>query len=148
MALSVDEIRTYTKDTPEFNILLEGDEQSEVSLIALAMKLAVSEFNSMPPVTSYVVDNFPSDAILLMGTLYCLANSEAERQLRNQVSFSTQGGQASIDDKYQQYINLATMYKSLFDQRALPLKQHLNTEAAWGESFSPYIGINDFDFRS
>ena len=148
MALSIDDIQVYTKDISEFNILLEGEEQSSMELIALAMRMAVSEFNIIPPVTTYMVENFPGDALLLNGTLYCLANSEAERQLRNQVSFNTQGGQASVDDKYQQYLSLATFYKTLFDTKAKDLKQHLNIDSAWGESFSPYIGINDFNFRS
>ena len=147
MPLTAADVHLYSKDTPAFNILLEGEEQSSPELIALAMRMAVSSFNAAPPFTSYSVENFPSDALLMDGTLYCLANGEAERQLRNQIGFSIQGGQASIDDKYNQYLSLATFYKTLFDQKTAALKQHLNTEAAWGENYSPYIAINDFDFR-
>ena len=148
MALTPTDIQIYTKDLPEFNVLLEGEEQSEPGLIALAMRMAVSEFNSIPPVTVFYLENFPNDSLLLYGTLFCLANSEAERQLRNQVSFNTQGGQASIDDKHQQYLSLATFYKTLFDQKAQALKQYINQEEAWGDSYSPYIGINDFNYRN
>ena len=148
MALTPADIQVYTKDLPEFNILLEGEEQSDYELIALAMRLAVSEFNSMSPVSAFTVENFPNEYILLQGTLYCLANSEAERQLRNQVSFNTQGGQASIDDKHQQYLSLAAFYKSAFDVKAQAFKQYLNVEEAWGENYSPYIGINDFNYRN
>lgn len=148
MALTPVDIQVYTKDLPEFNVLLEGEEQSDYDLITLAMKMAVSEFNGIPPVSTFSVENFPNDSLLLHGTLYCLANSEAERQLRNQVTFNTQGGQASIDDKYQQYLSLATFYKALFDPKAQALKQYINVENAWGENYSPYIGINDFNFRN
>jgi len=148
MPLTADDVQLYCKDSPEFNILLEGEEQSSPDLINLAMRMAVSSFNAVPPFTTYTVENFPSDALLMDGTLYCLANSEAERQLRNQINFNIQGGQASVDDKHPQYLSLATFYKTLFDQKTVVMKQYLNTESAWGESFSPYICINDFDFRN
>jgi hypothetical protein len=95
-----------------------------------------------------LVTNFPSDSLLLQGTLHHLANSEAERQLRNQVNFSAQGLQSSVDDKFQSYNTLAQYYKSLFDRGARDLKQAINVASAWGESHSPYIGINEFNFRS
>lgn len=142
------DIRLYTKDIEAFNILLEGEEQSSDELIALAMKLALSSYNGTPPVSTYFLKNFPNDAILLEGTLYHLANSEAERQLRNQINFSAQGMQSSIDDKYQQYQTLAAYYRASFEQKTGALKQYMNTEDAWGESFSPYIAINEFNFRN
>jgi hypothetical protein len=94
------------------------------------------------------VENFPNDATLLYGVLHHLSTGEAERQLRNNVNFSSQGTQVSIDDKYQAYQGLSQYYKSLFDQRAKELKHHINVASAWGESFSPYIGINDHNFRN
>jgi len=146
--LTLDDIKVYTKDLPEFNILLEGQEQSSDALINLAMKLALSTYNGFPPVSTYFLENFPNDAILLDGTLYHLANSEAERQLRNQINFSAQGVQSSVDDKFQQYQSLAAYYRASFEQKTTQLKQYMNTEDAWGEGFSPYIAINDFNFRN
>jgi hypothetical protein len=148
MALTAEDIRTYLKDDHELNILLEGEIQSPDALIALASKLAVSDFNAISPVSSYSVENFPNDATLLYGVLHHLSTGEAERQLRNNVNFSSQGTQVSIDDKYQAYQGLSQYYKSLFDQRAKELKHHINVASAWGESFSPYIGINDHNFRN
>ena len=146
--LTLDDIKVYTKDLPEFNILLEGQEQSSDALINLAMKLALSTYNGSPPVSTYFLENFPNDAILLDGTLYHLANSEAERQLRNQINFSAQGMQSSVDDKFQQYQSLAAYYRASFEQKTAQFKQYMNTEDAWGEGFSPYIAINDFNFRN
>ena len=54
--LSVEDIRTYAKDTPEYNVLLEGEYQSVKKLVELAMKLRaclethlsiMKRFNSM-----------------------------------------------------------------------------------------------------
>lgn len=148
MELAPEDIRTYVKDLPDFNILLEGDYQSGIELIALSKRMAISDFNAVPPVTRFTEETFPNDSILLYGTLHHLANGEAERNLRNNVNFSAQGLQAGIDDKQQQYTQLATYYKQLFDQRTKALKQAINQDMAWGGNDSPYAGINDFEYRS
>lgn len=148
MPLTATQIRELVKDKSDLNILLKKELQSGDDLINLAMELAVSEFNSFSPMTQYTKDNFPNDAILLYGTLYFLANSEAERQLRNQVNYSAQGLNAGIDDKYQQYLTLAQHYYQLFAQKAQVLKQHINSEAAWGDVNSPYSFLNEFLFGS
>lgn len=148
MAISVEEIRNYIRDKEEWNILLEGREQSSDTDITMAMKLAVSDVNVFPPVTQFTVESLNNDSLLLFGTLHHLANMEAERQLRNQVNYSAQGLNAGIDDKSQSYTSLATYYKSLFDARVQSYKQYLNTQEAWGDSYSPYAVLNPYNFRS
>lgn len=147
MALTITDIRTYTKDIPELNILLESELQSSDALIRLAMTLTVNDVNAVAPLTSYTVETFPNDTLLLYGTLMHLANSEAERQLRNQVNYSAQGLNAGLDDKTQLYQALADRYRSLFMEKLTQFKMYLNNEQAWGECFSPYIGINEYKFR-
>lgn len=147
MAITAQDIQTYARDIPELNILLENQRQSSPELVTLAMKMAVSDFNALTPSSSYSETNFPNDSILLYGTLHHLANSEAERQLRNNVNFNAQGLQAGIDDKMGQYNQLASYYKQLFENRASQLKRQLNIEAAWGGSDSPYSVINDYEYR-
>src|SRR6056297_2558207 len=103
MSITAEDIRAYLKDDIDLNVLLEGDIQSSDVLVALASRLAVSDFNAISPASDYSVENFPNDAALLYGILHHLATGEAERQLRNNVNFSSQGTQVSIDDKYQAY---------------------------------------------
>ena len=148
MALTVEDIRTYVRDKAEWNILLEGNEQSSNTDIEMAMKLAVSDVNVYPPVTQFNIESLNNDSLLLFGTLHHLANMEAERQLRNQVNYSAQGLNAGIDDKTQVYTSLATYYKGLFDARVQSYKQYLNTKDAWGDSHSPYAVLNPYNFRS
>lgn len=145
--LTIADVRLYAKDIAEFNVLLEGDEQSSDELIQLAMRLACNSYNIVPPVSQYTVENFPSDAVLLYGVLHHLANTEAERQLRNQINYNAQGLNAGIDDKFQFYNTLATYYKGLFEQGIRELKTFVNQDKAWGGSFSPYAGINEHRFR-
>ena len=147
MPITVDDIRLYTKDIPEFNILLEGQSQSSDDLIELAMRLTVSDVNAFAPVTSFTVETFPNDTVLLYGVLMHLANSESERQLRNQVNYNAQGLSAGIDDKTQVYQMLADRYRSIFSEKLTQYKIFLNNENAWGEQLSPYAAINQYRFR-
>ena len=147
MPLTVEDVYTYTKDDAELNILLEGELQSSEPLIVLAMRMAVDDFNIQAPVTNFTVEKFPSSGILLYGTLHHLANSEAERQLRNQVNYNAQGLNAGIDDKHQMYNQLSLHYKQLFEQKMLEYKRFLNQESAWGAIRSPYSALNPFKFR-
>ena len=148
MALTAADIRTYCKDIPELNILLEGELQSSNELVALAMRLAANDFNIVPPVSSYGIDDFPSDTVILYGTLHHLANAEAERQLRNQVNYSAQGLNAGIDDKFPQYNQLAAYYGNLFNQKIAEYKQYQNMDKAWGGNHSPFGRINEWNFRN
>lgn len=148
MALTIDDIRTYCKDIPPMNDLLEGNLQSSDELITLAMRLTVNDFNVVPPVSSHTISNFPSDTIMIYGVLHHLCNAEAERQLRNQVTYSAQGLNAGIDDKFEQYNRLAAYYKGLFDQKNSEYKAYQNLDSAWGGSLSPYSFINEWQFRN
>ena len=148
MALTAEEIRLCVKDSPFLNILLEGDLQSSDELINLAMKLAVSEFNGIPPMSQFAVDTFPSDHILLDGTLYRLCMSEAERQLRNNIDFSVQGLQAGLDNKYREYLEMSKYYKDNLYQAAQSFKINANTEQAWDGLYSPYAAIFESNFRA
>lgn len=147
MSVTIDDIRVYCKDIEPLNVLLRGRLQSSDELIMLAMKLAANDFNIVPPVSNASVENFPSDTILIYGTLHHLCNAEAERQLRNQVTYSAQGLNAGIDDKFEQYNRLATYYKQLFDQKLTEYKQYQNLDKAWGGSASPYACINEYQYR-
>ena len=148
MTLTVEQLHIYTKDHPELNILLEGNLQSSNELVSLCMELCLSDFNSTPPVTEYDLASFPNQSILLYGTLHHLCNSEAERQLRNQVTFNAQGVHAGIDDKSQLYMNLSQYYKQLFDSKVKEFKTYLNMEEAWGGLKSPYSALNPRQYRS
>ena len=145
--LTIDDVRLYAKDLTELNVLLEGEYQSSDELITLAMKLAVNDFNVVPPISQYSTSDFPSDTVLMYGILHHLANGEAERQLRNNVTYNAQGLNAGIDDKFPQYNQLSQYYKQLFEQKIKELKTQQNLEKAWGGSFSPYAGLNEWKFR-
>lgn len=146
-ALSIQEIRVFTKDLPEYNFLSQGSEESSAELIELALEGAVNFFNQISPVTNYTVDNFPNKIILLNGVCWLLAMAEMNNQVRNQISYSAQGLTAGINDKAPLYQALATMYKENFLSGAQEFKRYINMADAWGSVSSPYIAINTADFR-
>jgi len=145
--LTASQVRLYVKDIEVMNKLLDDHIQNWDELINLAMQLTVGYVNLVPPVTSYSVEDFPNDTIMLYGVLHHLANGEAERQLRNNVNYSAQGLNVGIDDKFQSYNSLAIYYKQLFDQNISTYKQFLNQEQAWGGVFSPYTVTHTWEFR-
>ena len=146
--LTASEVRSYMKDDPQLNILLEGELQSSDNLIDLCKRMAIDDFNARAPLTDFTEEDFPNVTILLYGVLHHLTNSEAERQLRNQVTYNAQGLQAGIDDKHQVYNNLAQYYKQMFEQKIQEFKRYLNMEDAWGEIYSPYGFLNQYQFKS
>lgn len=145
--LSIQDVRIFTKDLPEYNFLSQGAEESSAELIALAIEGAVDYFNQISPVTNYTADNFPNKIILLNGVCWLLAMSEMNNQVRNQISYSAQGLTAGINDKAPLYQALATMYKENFLAGAQEFKRYINMADAWGGVASPYIAINTADFR-
>lgn len=145
--LSVADVRLYAKDDALLNKLLKGEYQSSDELVELAMKLAVNDFNVVPPLSCYSREDFPSDTVLMYGILHHLCNAEAERQLRNNVNYNAQGLNAGIDDKFEQYNRLALYYKQLFDAGISAMKTQQNMEKAWGGSWSPYAALNEYRFR-
>ena len=147
MSISIDDVRLYVKDNADMNILLEGALQSSDDLITFAIKLALSDLNAYPPVTDYNSDTCPNDFLLLMGICFHLSNSEAERQLRNQITMNAQGVTTGIDDKYEQYNRLAMFYRSQFQEKVREYKTFLNMQQAWGETYSPYSTLNEYNFR-
>lgn len=147
MALTAEKVYTYVKDNATDNDLLEGVLQSSTDVVTLAMELAIDDFNAEQPVTKYSSADFPSDTVLLYGTLHHIANGEAERQLRNQITYSAQGLNANIDDKYEQYSRLSQYYRQIFESKSAKLKQSLNMAAAWGGMNSPYISINTLNTK-
>jgi len=148
MSLTVEQIRTYCKDTADMNYLLDGDVQSSDPAIELAIQLAVSDFNSLLFPTQFTAENIPSDSAILYGVMHHLCIGEAERNLRNQINYTAQGLSAGIDDKFEQYNRLASFYKQLFLEKARPLKQAINEANAWGEVSSPYSVINEYNYRT
>lgn len=136
--LTIEEVREFLQDRPENNLLLDNKEEFPSSMISLAIELAVSAYNALPPMSTVTSTTFPNKAILLTGTLYKLYAGQAALLARNTMNYSDGGLQIPIEERFSLYQSLAAMYQADFENSARSLKMHLNVEEGWGYVFSEY----------
>ena len=137
MLITSDEVRSYISDSLNDNHLLDGLEFPD-SRIELAAKMALSDFNTMPPMTRYDVETFEHVSILLDGILHHLFKGQMALSARNTMSYSDGGLQIPIEERFQYYEALADIYGKYFMTKSRDLKTHLNMEAAWCHISSDY----------
>lgn len=130
--LTPDEVHEFLHDKIENNYLLDGEEFSKTN-IALAIELAVSQYNMIPPLGATDVSNFPSKALLMMGTCWMLFAGAAALLARNTMAYSDGGLTIPVEERAPLYLSLAAMYQESFQSSAKSLKIHLNMEDGWGE---------------
>ena len=135
--LSVMEIREYLSDKPELNYLLDREEFSPTQ-ISLAMDLAVSEFNLIPPLSGLTTSSFPNKALLMSGTLYKLFQGACALLARNTLSYSDGGIAVPVEEHFPLYQSLAAMFQTDFQNAARSYKTQKNYEAGWGGINSDY----------
>ena len=141
--ISPDYVRTYIRDAIPYNRLLDELEFTD-ERIAQAKELALDFYNVMSPMTGYTEDQFPSKALLLLGTLWHLFNGEAAMAARNEMSYQDGGLTIPIEERFQYYTALATAYQTQFNQAAPQLKIYQNLESAWGEVRSDWSYFPSF----
>ena len=138
-----DMVRMILRDRAQNNILL-GDVQFTDAEIKQALRLAVSDYNAMPPISTYGWRDLP-EAILILGACRWLMLSESFLQVRNQVSVQTDGlGVVGIDDKNQLYASMAQQLANEFLQRAREVKTAANLANAYGTLSSGYSYVSRF----
>ena len=137
LTLEVEEVQTYIQDLAEKNHLLDTTEFPEVQ-VELAISLAVSEFNLIPPISSYSERDFPSKALLMSGTLYKLFAGQAALLYRNHMSYTDGGLVIPVEERGQFYQSLASMFQADFVNSAKSFKVFLNMESGWGYVGSDY----------
>lgn len=138
--LTVEEVRTYIQDRSENNKLLDDEEFPE-PMILLAMDLALSEYNSIPPISSETVNTFKNKAILMSGTLYKLFQGQAALLFRNHMNYTDGGLNIPIEERGQFYQAMASMYQQDFITASARYKAQANIEAGWGEVRSDYANF-------
>ena len=134
------EVSEHLRDDPSNNHLLDGVE-FDPAFINLSIKLAISEFNSMPPMGSVDIYTFPSKAILMSGTLYKMFAAQSALLARNHMNYSDGGLQIPVEERFQLYQALAELYRQDFANSARALKTQMNLEDGWGGVKSDYSAM-------
>jgi hypothetical protein len=147
--LSVDDVRLWLRDVAlrvlpggQGNILLD-DIQFTQGEIDFAIRMTISSFNVITPQSSYILDNFPHEYLLLLGVARFLMTSESFHQLRNQAT--VQDGDiapSGIYDKHQMYLNLAQSLRTEWDTLSRGVKNQDNMEGAYGFLGSGYKNVS------
>jgi hypothetical protein len=138
--LTPDIVREYLRDSAGNNHLIDGEEFSDI-VINLAMDLACSEYNLIPPGTAVDRFTFPNKALLMSGTLYKMFAGQSALLARNTMQYSDGGIQIPVEERFALYQSLAAMYQNDFQNGTRVLKTSINLENGWGEVRSDYASM-------
>ena len=138
--LSVEDIRTYIQDRAPNNHLLDDVEFPD-EMVLLAMDLAISEYNTMTPISGETLATFRNKSLLMTGTLYKLFEGQAALLFRNHMSYSDGNLTIPVEERGQLYQALAAMYQQDFISSAQKYKIQDNIENGWGEIRSDYAAF-------
>lgn len=141
-------VRAYTRDIPELNRIVAGEESSDRQ-IAWAVLDALADFNGTPPLTIYSLDDLlqvQQHHLLLRMTTISLIESVGLLQTRNHINYSTGGTSVGVNDKTPLLMNWLSYFKSATDQKKQHVKVALNIGGILGPSnsglFSEYWAVN------
>lgn len=122
----VNKVRTRLLDKAELNELIGKEEIGNLE-IASAIEDTISEFNSMdPPIGSFTIFNFPSQEILILGTMSKVLMSGALLHWRNSLQFSAGGLSVDTHSMGQHYERIGGMMYSKFHQMSDMKKRQIN----------------------
>lgn len=127
------------RDHPELNRLITGEESSN-RLIEYCAILAMDEFNTTPPFSSFTIINFPSRVILLYLTIIHLLQSVGLLKSRNRLDYNDGGFSVRTEQQDQLYQRWIQIFRSQVDPHILRLKVALNIEGGWDSGVGSEYG--------
>jgi hypothetical protein len=141
-------VRAYTRDIPELNRIVAGEESSDRQ-IAWAVLDAIADFNGTPHRTAYSLEELlqmNQHHLLLRMTAISLIESVGLLQTRNHINYSTGGTSVGVNDKTPMLMNWLGYFKSSTEQKKQHVKVALNIEGILGPGnsglFSEYWAVN------
>lgn len=141
MRAFVSTVRLYTRDLPELNRLIKGEESSD-RMIAWATLDALDNFNGTPHFTSLSLDdllNLNQRSLMLRLTVEALIESVGLLQTRNHLNYSTGGINVGTSDKTPLLMQWLQYFRSFTGQKLQRVKVTLNMESILG---SDQVGVH------
>jgi len=137
-------VRSWMKDFAHKNDLYE-DRMADDDNLLVCLELAIDEFNkfSMPP-TNFGIENFPSYACLVYGTVIHALISEALLQMRNRLNYTDGGLTIADSDKAGDFMSAVQALRSMYNAQKADLKMFLNIEGAYGDGVHSEYATVDF----
>ncbi len=139
-------VRLYTRDFPELNRLVAGEESNDRQ-IAWSIMDAVADFNGTPPITGVSLEYLISrqqHALILRMVVCSLIESVGMLQTRNHINYSNGGITVGVNDKTPMLMQWLQYYKATTEQMKQRVKVAFNIESILGEHglHSEYWAIN------
>lgn len=139
-------VRLYTRDFPELNRLVAGEE-SDDRQIAWAVMDALADFNGTPPITTCSLDHLLSrqqHALMLRMTVCALIESVGLLQTRNHINYSNGGITVGVNDKTPILMNWLQYFKATTEQMKQRVKIAFNVESLFSQHglHSEYWAVN------
>ncbi len=137
--ISEREIRMWMLDRPELNTLVDGVRFSPEG-IEQAQIFVVDYFNLLTPPTgnSYVVENFPSRALMLIGVCGHLLRGAAIGEASNELSYSAAGIQIDDRNKASVFSQIGQSFWDEFKELSKQMKMTQNINQVYGVYHSEY----------
>lgn len=136
----VDTFRMFMNDLLDVNRLLQTEELTNEKL-ALALRLAMDQFNNTPPLISQKwteCELFPDTDLLFHGGAVNAFKMAGLMHLRNQLTYSDGGIQVNTNEKEGSYRQWYMDYRAEWKERIKDIKISLNYEGAFGHVSSEY----------
>lgn len=141
-------VRGYTRDYPELNRLLSGEESTDRQ-IAWSVLDALSDFNGTPHLTTMSLEDLlgrNQAYLMLRMTVISLIEQVGLLQTRNHINYSTGGINVGVNDKTPMLMQWLQYFKAFTDQRKQHVKVAFNIEGILGPTnsgvFSEYWAVN------
>lgn len=131
-ATIIELVRKFLRDTPKLNELKRVQESTDDD-IKLALNMAISDWNSTPPlITPSRLDNFPSMDWLIVASAMFILQSAGILNYRNDLAYSDSGITVNPWSKGPQYFNTAGMWANMSENKKRELKIALNYATTFG----------------
>jgi len=134
MQAFVQQVRLFTRDHPQLNRLIAGEESGD-RIIAWAIMDAIADFNGTPHFTTWSIDTFlqkSQQALLTRMTTITLLESVGLLQTRNHINYSNGGINVGVNDKTSLIMNWLQYFKSSTEQMKQKVKVAVNIESILG----------------
>ncbi len=142
--IMVDLVRRFLRDQPKLNALTKKYESDDDD-IKFAINMAISDWNSTPPMLSPVgLVDFPILDWLVVASSMFILQSAGVLQYRNDLPFNDSGITVNPWNKGPAYINLAGMWANIVESKKRDFKIAINYGKTFGIVKSPEFMLWDY----
>lgn len=137
-------IRLFLRDNPKLNVLIKKEETDD-DVIKLAINMAISDWNSTPPLLAPVrLESFPVFDWLIVASCMFILQSSGVLQYRNELQYSDGGITVNPWSKGPAYTTLAGMWAERVERTKTQFKIACNYARTFGIVRSPEYMLWDY----